>query len=121
MKLGRCPRCQFDSSGHPPTAAPQIERDARPARAAYTVSSPSATSSDDLSPWGYVWSGLGIAFVGAVIIDATSRDGGMLLGLLLAAIGALLSTIGTIALGVRIGISAWQRSTATVIEVSRSG
>lgn len=122
MKLSRCPRCGFDKSGLPPAPAEgsRVQRDSRPTRAAYRISSQSPTRSDDVSPWGYVGMGLVIAFGGALVIGTTESEGGTLFGVLLATMGSLLSSIGTIALGVHLGMTAWQRSIAAVVEVSRS-
>lgn len=122
MKLSRCPRCGFDKSGLSPAAAgaAQVQGDSRPARAAFRISSLSPTRSDDVSPWGYVGIGLSIAFVGGLVVGGTGSEGGTLFGLLLVGFGSLLSSIGTIALGVHIGMAAWQRSIEAVLEVSRS-
>ncbi len=123
MKLPRCPRCQFDRSGQSPApvgAAATVQRDSFPSRGAYRVSSHTPSRSDDVSPWGYVAIGLAIAFVGGLVTGLTDGEGGLLFGLLLVGFGSLLSSIGTIALGVRIGMADWQRSITAVIDIARA-
>lgn len=64
-------------------------------------------------PWGYIWSGAVLAFLGAVLFGITGftfdGPGGLVIGLFgigCAVIGGLFLQIGVIAQGVRIGSSA---------------
>lgn len=62
-----------------------------------------------MSPWGYIWSGLGVSVLAGILIGIGLADGGergmlAVLGFLVGAVASALIGIGVVAQGVRMGM-----------------
>ena len=106
-KLPRCPRC-----GHGRDGSPAPDRAAGPSDPeSYRVS---ISISSDGSPWNYLILGVVVAMVGGVVLAFSDGPLALLVGCAAVGVGSLVATIGTVAVGVELGMSAAANSVRSV-------